>query len=280
LRQLHGAEYYGPSLALGAADVTLWDMVNAYRALADGGLYSPLRLSPTEPRTAPVRVLSEPAAFLLSDILSDRESRSQTFNLENPLSTRFWTAVKTGTSKDMRDNWCIGYSEQYTVGVWAGNFSGEPMWNVTGMTGAAPVWVEIMKWLHSSTPSNPPKAPTGVIEQGTVVPSAGVHRKEWFLSGTETPLVIVAGSGQARISYPVPGTVIALDPDIPAERQKLFFEAEPASNYYRWILDGIAAGNPGTMPLWTPAPGKHKLSLVDETDAVLDSVSFEVRGKK
>ncbi len=48
----------------------------------------------------------------------------------------------------MRDNWCVGYSEKYTVGVWVGNFSGEPMWNVSGVTGAAPIWVEMMNWLH------------------------------------------------------------------------------------------------------------------------------------
>ena len=99
------------------------------------------------------RVFSKEAAFLISDILSDREARSSTFGLENPLATRFWTAVKTGTSKDMRDNWCIGYSKKYTVGVWVGNFSGEPMWNVSGVTGAAPIWVEMMNFLHRNEPS-------------------------------------------------------------------------------------------------------------------------------
>src|SRR5205823_4265019 len=97
----------------------------------------------------PRRVFAEATAYVVSDILSDRESRSRTFSMESPLSTRFWAAVKTGTSKDMRDNWCIGYSRDYTVGVWTGNFSGESMWNVSGITGAAPVWVEIMNWLHA-----------------------------------------------------------------------------------------------------------------------------------
>jgi penicillin-binding protein 1C len=52
---------------------------------------------------------------------------------KNPLATRFWTAVKTGTSKDMRDNWCVGYSERYTVGVWVGNFRASPC-------GTSPAW--------------------------------------------------------------------------------------------------------------------------------------------
>ena len=66
-----------------------------------------------------------------------------TFGLENVLSAALRAAVKTGTSKDMRDNWCVGYSRHYTVGVWVGNFSGEPMREVSGVTGAAPLWLEI-----------------------------------------------------------------------------------------------------------------------------------------
>ena len=144
-------DFYGPSLALGSADVSLWELVNAYRALAARrarGARS--RLGADEP-AGDGAAASTPtdAAFLVSDILADRESRSLTFGLENPLATRFWTAVKTGTSKDMRDNWCVGYSRRYTVGVWVGNFSGEPMRDVSGVTGAAPVWLEVMAWLHA-----------------------------------------------------------------------------------------------------------------------------------
>jgi penicillin-binding protein 1C len=112
----------------------------------------------------PKKVFSGEATFLISDILSDRGARSVTFGLENPLSTRFWTAVKTGTSKDMRDNWCVGYSQKYTVGVWVGNFSGEPMWNVSGISGAAPVWIEIMNRLHAAEKSRS-SASQSVVKQ-------------------------------------------------------------------------------------------------------------------
>ncbi len=67
---------------------------------------------------------------------------ARTFGLDSLLTTRFWTAVKTGTSKDMRDNWCIGWSQRYTVGVWVGNASGASMHDVSGVSGAAPVWHE------------------------------------------------------------------------------------------------------------------------------------------
>jgi penicillin-binding protein 1C len=279
IRNLKPAEYYGPSLALGAADVTLWDLVNAYRTLANRGIFSPMHLHPSPGTQGSRRVLSAASAFLISDILSDRESRSMTFSLENPLSTRFWTAVKTGTSKDMRDNWCVGYSSRYTVGVWVGNFSGQPMWDVSGITGAAPVWVEIMNWLHRSDPALPPDIPPGVVSAKVNLVHAGSHRREWFIKGTENAFVekaVVHMDG--RIVYPASGTVIALDPDIPRDEQKLFLEAQPASSSLSWILDTTALGDAGSLRLWSPIRGRHQLMLQDASGRVVDQVSFEVRG--
>ena len=225
------------------------------------------------------RVLSPAAAFLVSDILSDRESRSRTFSLESPLSTRFWSAVKTGTSKDMRDNWCVGYSDRYTVGVWVGNFSGEPMWNVSGVTGAAPVWLDVMNWLHRGSVSVPPAPPAGLVSRTVEMADFGRVRREWFLQGTESPVVSAASvHAHFRISYPAAGTVIALDPDIPAASQKVFFEAEPGGCDLGWLLDGEPAGSADSLVLWSPLKGKHRLALVDRTDRILDSVEFEVRG--
>ncbi|HLX38801.1 MAG TPA: transglycosylase domain-containing protein, partial [Candidatus Binataceae bacterium] len=99
-------DYYGSAIALGSADVTLWEIVNAYRTLANRGEWSPLRIQPGAPEVAHRRIYSDETAYLVSDVLSDRASRSSTFGLENSLATPFWSAVKTGTSKDMRDNWC------------------------------------------------------------------------------------------------------------------------------------------------------------------------------
>jgi penicillin-binding protein 1C len=311
-RYLQAADFYGPSLALGSADITLWDLVNAYRTLANHGIWTEMRLamdfsaeaqrslrlcgdlpsdfSPQRHRVRRVsaeksvwatrkRIYSEQTAFLISNILSDRESRSKTFSLESPLASRFWTAVKTGTSKEMRDNWCVGFSSEYTVGVWVGNFSGEPMWNVSGITGAAPVWIEIMNWLHRSRPSRPPNPPAGVVAMRTDIPELGQTRVEWFIEGTETTEVRAARSyTPPRIVYPVAGTVIALDPDIPEDGQRLFFKSQPAGNPLRWELDGQAIGPAGSVHLWKPLTGKHKLSLLDDQDRPVDSVDFEVRG--
>ena len=159
-------DFYGPSLALGSADVSLWELTNAYRALANGGRWSEAILLPDQVKAInDDQILSREAAFIVSDILADREARSSTFGLENPLATKFWSAVKTGTSKDMRDNWCVGYSYQYTVGVWVGNYSGEPMWNVSGVSGAAPVWAEVMNTLHRHKSAHKMDVPKNLVRR-------------------------------------------------------------------------------------------------------------------
>jgi len=274
-------DFYGPSLALGSIDVSLWELVNAYRCLANSGQWSELRLSPAGTEVArPKKVFSGEATFLVSDILSDRGARSATFGLENPLSTRFWTAVKTGTSKDMRDNWCVGYSQRYTVGVWVGNFSGEPMWNVSGISGAAPVWIEIMNRLHAAENSPEMRPPQSLVKQEIRFPE-GVEsaRAEWFMQGTEPNAEgQEVGQFNQRIVYPPSGIVIALDPDIPPELQKIFFVSQPRTSHLQWVLNDHAIMEGGKDYPWAPQAGSYTLSLVDAKGRIIDTVQFEVRG--
>jgi len=273
---LREPDYYGPSLALGAADVTLWELANAYRTLANGGIYSPLRLLPSDPQPSR-RVFNEGVSFLISNILSDRAARSLTFGLESPLGTRFWSAVKTGTSKDMRDNWCIGYSGYYTVAVWVGNFSGDPMWNVSGISGAAPLWVETLRWLHRDTASEPPQLPRSVVERETQI-EGEPGRREFFLAETAPQGPAQLARPIPRITYPATGTLLALDPDMPLAHQSVFIEANIVDNELSWELNGETRGK-GSRPLkWIPRAGKHVVKLVDSKRNEVDSVSFEVRG--
>jgi penicillin-binding protein 1C len=282
---VEAGDFYGPSLALGSADVSLWEMVGAYRALATGGVWGPLRMTAGETAGESRRVYSERAAFQVSSILSDRDSRSVTFGLENPLATRFWTAVKTGTSKEMRDNWAVGYSRRYTVGVWVGNVTGEPMRNVSGVTGAAPVWLEVMARLHERTASVAPAPPAGVVSREVAFArEVEPVRREWFSEGTE-PAAIDSPDGslkarQARITAPVGGTILALDPDIPAGRQRVPFEARDVIPGQRWLLDGVVLGEAADFVLWPPEPGRHRLSVVARDGRILDTVTFVVRGAR
>ena len=276
-------DFYGPSLALGSADVSLWELVNAYQTLADEGAWHELHFTLNgKTSSKPKQVFSKEAVFLISDILSDRDARSITFGLENPLSTRFWTAVKTGTSKDMRDNWCIGYSRKYTVGVWVGNFSGEPMWNVSGVSGAAPIWVEVMNFLHRNV-GRPKEEPPPHVVSKEIQFSQGMEsfRKEWFILGTEPNLKDKRiGQLNQRILYPPSGTVIALDPDIPPEMQKVFFISQTSEDGLSWKLNGLPMNRVGKAIPWTPGEGEYLLAIVDREDRTIDSVHFEVRGPK
>jgi penicillin-binding protein 1C len=272
-RVSEAADFYGPALALGSLDVSLEELANAYRGLANGGLVAPLRFNPGSPRRAGVRAASPESAFLVADILSDRQARAITFGLENPLATRFWTAVKTGTSKDMRDNWCVGFSSRFTVGVWVGNFSGEPMHDVSGVSGAAPAWAAIMGRLHAGLASRPPKPPPRLARK-TVTLAGAAPGSEWFLAGTEPPAGgWSAAAPPARILQPGDGDILALDPDIPPERQRLALRASHAPPGAWWQLDEARLAEPD----WPLVRGRHELILRDEAGAELDRARFEVR---
>lgn len=275
-------EDYGASLALGSADVTLYELVNSYRTLANGGRWSPMTLQACTARGNSKRAMSREAAFIVSDILSDRGARGAAFGLAGPLSTPFRTAVKTGTSKDMRDNWCIGFSDRYTVGVWVGNFSGEPMWDVSGVSGAAPVWREVMTFLHEGNPPRPAKPPPGVVAWGIGFPGEiESGRKEWFIVGTEPSpgFALLKAVLPPRIAYPTEGMVVALDPDIPVDLQRLFFEARDAGEEMTWRLDGRTLGGTGEMVSWHPGPGAHALEIVASDGRPAHAVRFSVRGR-
>jgi penicillin-binding protein 1C len=298
-------DFYGYSLALGSADVSLLSLTNAYRALANGGQYS--EASFVKAAATSQTVISPQAAFIISDILSDGNARARTFGTDSVLATRFWTAVKTGTSKDMRDNWALGYSQKYTVGVWVGNASGASMWDVSGISGAAPVWASIMGYLHANTPSRAPQVPAGLMRESVSLQAQGgqmleAPRQEWFVSGTQQarfareaemiPKLIAlradsmpANSPKSlknteknqipQITSPAMGTIIALDPDIPPRHQRLHFTAQ--GDAAQWLLNGKPLGKASSMQ-WLPMPGRHTLQLANAQGSVIDEVKFEVRG--
>jgi penicillin-binding protein 1C len=299
-------DYYGYSLALGSADVNLLSLTNAYRVLANGGVWRPTFELAREAASASAsasavketRVFSRDASFIVTSILSDNNARTRTFGFDSPLATRFFSAVKTGTSKDMRDNWTVGYTSRYTVGVWVGNADGSPMWDVSGVTGAAPVWAAIVGYLHRNTPSASPAMPPGVVKTRITFDNAlEPPRDEWFLAGTQTPFVGLAANaaasqstrntqsprpgvqaGAPQIAGPADGTLFALDPDIPPQHQRVWFERAPgASVRSTWRLDGRPLGSASRIA-WLPWPGAHVLELIDAHGKVADTVRFDVRG--
>ena len=272
--------YYGYSLALGSAEVTLLDQANAYRTLANLGRWSPIRLRADDPAGESRRVIDPRAAWIVGDILSDAGARAGTFGVDSALRLPFWAAAKTGTSKAMRDNWCIGYSDRFTVAVWVGNLEGDPMRAVSGTSGAAPVWRDVMLALHQDRPGHQPPRPAG-ITASTVHFQTGSEgaRSEWFLAGTGQGVIRAepAFAHRPRITNPVSGAVYAWDPDIPPAYQAIGIGLSGESAGLRLSLDGRDLGPAGAglqMPL---IPGAHVLTLVETGGHAVDRVRFIVR---
>ncbi len=149
------ADYYGYGLTLGDPEVRLDEMVAAYATLARGGLYLPPQAVLSNSRSldtttrrverpGPRRIFSQRSAFWITDILSDNEARAFIFGRGGSLEFPFTVADKTGTSQAYRDNWTLGYTREVTVGVWVGNFDGTPMKNSSGVTGAGPIFHDVM----------------------------------------------------------------------------------------------------------------------------------------
>lgn len=156
-------EHYGLGLTLGNAPVRLLELANAYACLARLGLWQPWRLVAGPAPPPPTRLLDEAACYLVADILSDNQARQLTFGLHSPLRLPFRAAVKTGTSQSYRDNWTLGYTPDHTVAVWAGNFDNTPMQEVSGVTGAAPIWRDILLHLHQHRRPRWYDQPPGIV---------------------------------------------------------------------------------------------------------------------
>ena len=158
------ADYYGLGLALGNGDVSLLELANGYRALANLGTWRPITMLAREQRegSAPTedsrRVITPVAAALVLDILADPVARAPGFGIESALEFPFPAAVKTGTSRHFTDNWAVAATSAFTVAVWVGNFNGRPMDGVSGVTGAGPLMHRVV--MHAASRYEPGALPS------------------------------------------------------------------------------------------------------------------------
>lgn len=177
--------------------------------------------------------------------------------------------------------------DSQVVGVWVGNANGAPM---NGVSGAAPIWRAVMDKLHAGKRFQP-KLPAMVeARQIRYMPDLEPARRELFLAGTGQNVIVAnqhtaqlinhKSSDQkqtlARIAYPGEGTIIALDPEIPALQQKIVFKTnqQQANNRYQWHLNGTYLN----QTAWQPSLGRHRLELLNDRHQVVDRIHFEIRG--
>lgn len=207
------ASRYGLSLTLGGGEVTMYDMVQAFGVLANQGykvdLVSILRVTDSKgkvfeeykPPKSPIfgkKVLPEDVSFIMSDILADNGARALAFGENSELRIPGKVvAAKTGTTNDYRDNWTFGYTPSVVVGTWVGNNDNSPMsYLASGITGAAPIWHDIMAYALKDKPVEYYYRPPTVIQKPVceitgLPPTAGFScktRLEYFVRGTEGSL--------------------------------------------------------------------------------------------
>ncbi len=228
----------GYSLVLGGLGVHLLDHTSAFGTFANGGVHMPYYaiqkvVLPTTNKTysthqnaAGQHILSPQLAYMMTNVLSDNTSRLPEFFDCNPLQlyensqTACYqgdrgvvrpAAAKTGTTNDFKDNWTLGYTTDYVMGVWTGNNNGLPMINVTGVQGAAPIWHDSMVLAEQGHPIRDFTNPGGLI-QATATYSNGVHTTDWFLPGAvptytspfSTPTVGSNDNGLPEVQPPPP----------------------------------------------------------------------------
>jgi penicillin-binding protein 1C len=311
----HPAAYYGLGLTIGNGEVRLLELTNAFASLARLGIYRPFRLllrSQSELSAPGRRIFDERASYLLADMLSDNHSRAATFGLNSYLSFDFPVACKTGTSSNYRDNWTVGFTPEWTVGVWVGNPDNSEMRGITGVTGAAPIFREIMLHLHEQHGASWYRTPDG-IDRCWIDPLTGravskdhtraveeifavrpeLARPEdydsanrvrlpaeysaWLESNQNTWLPLLRSpANHLHILQPVPGSFYFLDPDLPAKDQRLVLSAE-SSGSLEWksnSLDCRVAGNKVTVLL---REGRHEIIAHDRTTGETASTWIEVR---
>ncbi len=225
VKSLQEPQQYDLSLALGGGEMSLLELSRAYAAFANEGKFTDTSLILDVrdvdgdllyvPEKLPSHQVIDPrVAWLISDILSDDRARSTGFGINSVLKIDRIAAVKTGTTTNFHDNWTIGYTPDLLVGVWVGNSDYQAMHNVTGLTGAAPIWAETMRAILQGRPDKNFIKPNGLIQieicdlSGLLPTAACPHtRTEWFISGTEPKIpdtfYLQTETGEVVLDLPV-----------------------------------------------------------------------------
>ena len=311
------AERYDLSLTLGGAEVRLLDLTAAYGAFAANGVFqAPVAITravdaagrPIEVAKRPPaeRVLSPETAWLITDVLADDAARGPGFGRDGLLHVPGRSvAVKTGTTSDFRDNWTIGFTPDVVVGVWVGNADNRPMRDVSGVSGAAPLWRDVLDGVIQNGAASAFRRPPALVQvalctdsDAVAGPECPAHRLEWVIGAPSgaTPARTVTtatrstpdGSGGTtsqrqkalRIAYPDPGTVIVLDPKLPntAQRVPIEIAGDATVMPVQVSVDGVFVGQrESSGPVgWLPSPGHHVLRAVSDQGLASGPVEIEV----
>jgi membrane peptidoglycan carboxypeptidase len=289
IQSLGSPDRYDLTIALGGGGVHLLELTAAYGAFANKGIIaSPYWIESISDSKGNIyyqvsqktrKVLDERVAWLISDILSDDQSRYIGFGKNSVLNLDRPAAVKTGTTTDFHDNWTIGYTPSLVVGVWVGNADYEPMVEVTGLTGAAPIWHEFTRAVLTNRPAETFQRPEGLIRQTfckTLHPHNHYCQKtstEWFIIGTQpelnasSSLIPKSSVSQSHFSVLSPRqNGVYLLPYTFHNSPKLLIELKSHSEITQFevFIDGVHLATLETEPWitwWEMQEGKHSLRI-------------------
>ena len=243
---------------------------------------------------------------LVTDMLADPYARAAAFGVSSVLDLPFAAAVKTGTSSDFRDTWTVGFTRDYTVATWVGNFSGDRMREVSGVMGAAPLWQRIMLHLHEGrepAPFSPPpdlvQKPICALTGWKPTPDCSSVVLEYFapedLSAYESEKEISLSaeynewlsrqnqpslaSRSLKIVFPQPGAYFLFDKTEPSTKLEFRLAAVPSEPVEWWLVGKEGKQKLSTTELsqqlfWSLSPGQWTLEVTSGKNS--DRVSFEV----
>lgn len=303
IQSLDSPDRYDLTIALGGGGVRLLELTAAYGVFATNGIFvSPYwieSITDTEGKiyyqasSNPKKVLDERVAWLISDILSDDQARYLGFGKNSVLKLDRPAAVKTGTTTDFHDNWTVGYTPSLVVGVWVGNADYEPMIEVTGLTGAAPIWHEFLRAALVNYPIENFKQPHGLTHQ-TICKTMNPQNNhclqwlsEWFIAGTEpkpsAPNDILTQSTDSSSKFtvlsPLQNGVYLIPPYVSPESPKLLIEIRNRSDltHFQLFIDGEYLATLDRQPFetwWPMQEGEHLLRIEGWQDQRLVEEQF------
>lgn len=197
---LDDAKRCGLSLALGCKEIRLLDLAGAYSAIYDKGQWkTPSGITKITDNKDEIiflnnqkkrKIFSEENAYIITNILSDINTRRKVFGWRNKLELDRPAAAKTGTTDNYTDSWTLGFTPDFVTGVWMGNNDRTPMLRTSGIEGAAYIWNDVMTEIHKDLPKKEFEKPDGVIELKINSSSGQIETKyngilEVFKKGTE-----------------------------------------------------------------------------------------------
>ena len=247
--------------------------------------------------------------------MSDNSARTLSFGINSALRYDYPVACKTGTSTDFRDNWTIGFTPEFTVGVWVGNFDGAPMHEVSGVTGAGPILHSIFDYLHAEKGTSWYRRPPQIVERsihpltgkllaegdrravretfvGDHMPSPesaddydesghvrlGPEYSDWLASAENSlrdATVLATSGSELRITSPISGSIYLLDPDVRSSG-RIPLAASGGSDLV-WSSNSLRCANENGGAVAVAEEGEHRIEVTDAATGRRAEVLITIR---